>query len=132
MEAYRYCLSPALAQTTWVKVIPGAIAEHDEKSLEAAIVCFFHLCQAADLGTVTMGRRGQPARLRLDPQALDGFLDGRAGEPDDAGEEAEVAEANDWQPTAPSLSAVAPAPANKHRTVSYWTAAVSRFAGLRS
>lgn len=90
----------------WSMRHPEAVADHDEKSLESAIVSFFHLCQAADLGTVTMGRRGQPARLRVDPQALDSFLDGRVDEPDEADEMAKAAEANGWRPTAPLLSAV--------------------------
>ena len=33
-------------------------------------ICFFHLCQAAELGTVTLGKRGQPARLSLDREEL--------------------------------------------------------------
>ncbi|MGH9940486.1 MAG: TIR domain-containing protein, partial [Blastocatellia bacterium] len=94
----------------WSRRYPEAVAEHDEKSLESAVVSFFHLCQAADLGTVTMGRRGQPARLRVDGQALDSFLSSNASEPDLEDNEAEAAQANGWQPAAPSLSVVAPAP----------------------
>ena len=40
------------------------------KTLEGGIVCFFHLCQAAELGTVTIGKRGQPARLRVEREEL--------------------------------------------------------------
>lgn len=37
-------------------------------------VCLFHLCQAAELGTLTMGKRGQPARLRVLRDELGAFL----------------------------------------------------------
>jgi len=39
-----------------------------------AVVSFFHLCQAAELGTLTIGKRGQPARLRVWREALFAFL----------------------------------------------------------
>ncbi|MGD9590392.1 MAG: hypothetical protein AB7Q37_15640 [Pyrinomonadaceae bacterium] len=42
--------------------------------LEAAVVCFFSICHAAELGTSTVGKRGQPARLRVDMEQLGDFL----------------------------------------------------------
>ncbi len=44
--------------------------------LEAAVVCFFSLCHAAELGTSTVGKRGQPARLRVDINQVANFLTG--------------------------------------------------------
>ena len=46
-----------------------------EENIEAVIVSFFSLCHAAELGTATVGKRGQPARLsvRLDQMRI--FLD---------------------------------------------------------
>ena len=47
---------------------------------EAHAVCFFHLCQAAQLGAATVGKRGQPARLRVDREELeDYFAEGGEG-----------------------------------------------------
>ncbi len=47
----------------------------DEKIAEAIAVSFFSLCHAAELGTITIGKRGQPARLRIDMEKLGEFLD---------------------------------------------------------
>jgi hypothetical protein len=44
------------------------------KELEEAVVCFFHLCQAAGLGTVTIGKRGKPARLRVEREELSAWV----------------------------------------------------------
>jgi hypothetical protein len=39
------------------------------------VISFFHLCQAAELGTMTIGKRGQPARLRVWRPALLEYVD---------------------------------------------------------
>lgn len=44
------------------------------QDMEAAVVCFFSLCHAAELGTSTVGKRGQPARLRVDMEQVAAFL----------------------------------------------------------
>lgn len=44
------------------------------QDLEAAVVCFFSICHAAELGTSTVGKRGQPARLRVEMDELEAFL----------------------------------------------------------
>jgi hypothetical protein len=49
----------------------------DSKTAEEGIVCFFHLCQAAELGTLTIGKRGQPARMRVEREGLDEYVAGR-------------------------------------------------------
>ncbi|MGI9108130.1 MAG: hypothetical protein ACR2G4_18020 [Pyrinomonadaceae bacterium] len=49
----------------------------DKKTLEGNVVCFFHLCQAGGLGTMTIGKRGQPARLRVERDELADFITGR-------------------------------------------------------
>jgi hypothetical protein len=43
--------------------------------MRASVVCFFHLCQAAELGTMTLGKRGQPTRLRLLRPELKRYLE---------------------------------------------------------
>ena len=50
----------------------GRDASHGDP--EKGVVSFFHLCQAAELGTFTIGKRGQPARLRIWSAALSEFL----------------------------------------------------------
>jgi hypothetical protein len=49
----------------------------DSKAAEDGVICFFHLCQAAELGTLTIGKRGQPARLRVEREGLDEYVEGR-------------------------------------------------------
>jgi hypothetical protein len=58
----------------WRENYSEAIEEHDEKMTEASVVCFFHLCQAAELGTMTIGKRGQPARLYVERKELAEYL----------------------------------------------------------
>lgn len=50
------------------------------QDLEASVVCFFSLCHAAELGTSTVGKRGQPARLRVDMEQVAAFLSETPGE----------------------------------------------------
>ena len=50
------------------------------ENIEAVIVSFFSLCHAAELGTATVGKRGQPARLSVRLDQMKAFLDG-ANEP---------------------------------------------------
>lgn len=48
--------------------------EADDKKSEAEVVSFFSICHAADLGIATVGKRGQPARLKIEPQRIKEFL----------------------------------------------------------
>jgi len=47
-------------------------------NIEAVIVSFFSLCHAAELGTATVGKRGQPARLSVRLDQVKAFLDAPA------------------------------------------------------
>jgi len=63
----------------WSDLRTIAIDNVNTQDLEAAVVCFFSLCHAAELGTSTVGKRGQPARLRVDMEQVAEFLfDGRS------------------------------------------------------
>lgn len=53
------------------------LAAAGPKGAEEGVVCFFHLCQAAELGTLTIGKRGQPARMRVEREGLDEYVEGR-------------------------------------------------------
>jgi hypothetical protein len=50
---------------------------HQPKTVESNVVCFLHLCQAAELGSLTVGKRGQPARMRVDLEELEEFINTR-------------------------------------------------------
>jgi len=59
----------------WSELGAGSsIARGNAQDLEAAVVCFFSICHAAELGTATVGKRGQPARLRVDMDQVAAFL----------------------------------------------------------
>jgi hypothetical protein len=53
-----------------------------DENIEAVIVSFFSLCHAAELGTATVGKRGQPARLSVRLDQMQAFLEA----PDNASE----------------------------------------------
>jgi hypothetical protein len=58
----------------WQAHHPHALAAQDERTIEASVVCFFQLCQAAALGTVVIGKKGQPTRLRIEHEELRAYL----------------------------------------------------------
>ncbi|HJQ32651.1 MAG TPA: hypothetical protein VJ866_10745 [Pyrinomonadaceae bacterium] len=57
------------------------VASAGAKATGEGVVCFFHLCQAAEVGTVTIGKRGQPARMRVEREGLDEYIDERGASP---------------------------------------------------
>lgn len=83
-DALRWMLTQQRDVVTYADVSAYWRAQHaealqqcDERTAEAAVVCFFHLCQASELGTMTIGKRGQPARLRIEREELALYLEGR-------------------------------------------------------
>jgi hypothetical protein len=52
-----------------------ALSPQNEGNIEAVIVSFFSLCHAAELGTATVGKRGQPARLSVRLDQMKAFLE---------------------------------------------------------
>src|SRR5207253_10090072 len=58
----------------WAGLQSVEFDEATAQDMEAAAVCFFSLCHAAELGTSTVGKRGQPARLRADMDQIGAFL----------------------------------------------------------
>lgn len=55
-----------------------AEASENDKILNDQAVCFFHVAQAADLGTLVVGRKGQPTRFEFDLDNARAFVDGEA------------------------------------------------------
>lgn len=58
----------------WQQLFGSPAGPHAQAN-EGHVVCFFHLCQAAGVGAVTVGKRGQPARLRIDREELADYLE---------------------------------------------------------
>ena len=55
-----------------------SLSPANDGQIEAVIVSFFSLCHAAELGTATVGKRGQPARLSVRLDQMKAFLDAPA------------------------------------------------------
>lgn len=63
----------------WRREFDWNFLNSDDRDLGSAVVTFFHLCQAAEVGAMTIGKRGQPARLRVWREVLQHLI---AREPD--------------------------------------------------
>ena len=67
-------VSTALA-AHWYEHFKSDVSDHD-KILNDQAICFFHIAQGADLGTLTIGRRGMPTRFDVDADTTRTFMDG--------------------------------------------------------
>lgn len=47
----------------------------NNKTSEAEAISFFNICHTAELGVATIGKRGQPTRLRIDLERVHDFLE---------------------------------------------------------
>jgi hypothetical protein len=65
-DEQRECVTETEVLRYWQQPGADALRLVGEPIAKPNALAFFHLCQAADLGTVTLGKRGQPARLRFD------------------------------------------------------------------
>ena len=54
----------------WQKEFAWVFLNSSANDLTRSVVTFFHLCQAAELGAMTIGKRGLPARMRFWPESL--------------------------------------------------------------
>ncbi len=59
----------------WQESFSAVFGDDQDTNVGKTVVSFFHLCQAAELGTMTIGKRGQPARLRVWRAALLEYVD---------------------------------------------------------
>jgi hypothetical protein len=87
-NAYRTALEWAFSQKLEI-VTDADVAAHwlehpvqvalaaNQKTIEGNVACFFHLCQEAELGMATVGKRGQPTRLRVDREELAAYISNR-------------------------------------------------------
>lgn len=58
----------------WFEHPAEAALTGSQKTIEGNVVCFFHLCQEAELGMATVGKRGQHTRLRVDREELAAYI----------------------------------------------------------
>jgi predicted nucleotide-binding protein len=58
----------------WLEHPAQVFLSGNRKTVEGNVVCFFHLCQEAELGMATVGKRGQPTRLRVDREELSAYI----------------------------------------------------------
>ena len=58
----------------WLEHNKEDVGTDNATSLNNGAVCMFHLAQGAGLGTLTIGRRGQPTRLEANLEALQTFI----------------------------------------------------------
>ncbi|MAU62069.1 MAG: hypothetical protein CMI62_15225 [Parvibaculum sp.] len=63
----------------WHQHFKSDVSDSD-KILNDQAVCFFQIAEGADLGTVTIGRRGAPTRFDFDEQNARAFVEGGAFE----------------------------------------------------
>jgi len=58
----------------WHEHHPADLGTESEETMKMMAVCFFRLCQAAGIGTLMVGRRGQPTRLEINRENLSQFI----------------------------------------------------------
>jgi hypothetical protein len=59
----------------WHSHHSAILGTDNETTIRDNAITFFHLCDAAGLGTLTLGRRGQPTRLAIDKSALRAYIE---------------------------------------------------------
>lgn len=83
----------------WLEHPAEVFLNGNQKTIEAAVACFFHLCQEAELGMATVGKRGQPTRLRVDRDELAAYIHGSSSPvPEDMPPPIALEESADEQP----------------------------------
>ena len=55
-----------------------SVVSESEKILNDQAVCFFQIAQGADLGTLTIGRKGMQTRFDFEADAVRAFVDGQS------------------------------------------------------
>jgi hypothetical protein len=95
----------------WLEHPAEVFLTGNQKTIEASVTCFFHLCQEAELGMATVGKRGQPTRLRLDREELAAYVNNTHLTPHDtpAPHDAPDENAKSAQPP-PKISELPPRP----------------------
>jgi hypothetical protein len=59
----------------WHEHHPESTGTDNENTIKDQAVCFFRLCEAAKLGQLTIGRKGQATRLSIDMTSLGSYIE---------------------------------------------------------
>ena len=59
----------------WHEHQSESLGTENENTIKDQAVCFFRICEAGGLGTVTLGRQGHPTRLRVDRGELATYVE---------------------------------------------------------
>lgn len=95
----------------WLEHPAEVFLTGNQKTIEGNVACFFHLCQEAELGMATIGKRGQPTRLRVDHEELALYIAGNSSSTkDDAPIQDALEENTNEPPTMTVAMAVEAAP----------------------
>ncbi len=74
----------------WHEHHSESLGTTNENTIKDNAVCFFHLCKAAGLGRLVIGRRGQPTRLLVDRPQLQEYIEAGPSTPPWVPPDAEV------------------------------------------
>lgn len=101
--------------THWYEHHKEALGTDNENTIKENAVCFFHLCQAANLGNLTIGRKGQATRLSIDRNELQAYIEAGPSTPPWVGPPSEAAKEGEPEAVAisPEVSPPAPIPSVK-------------------
>lgn len=75
----------------WYEHFRDAVASN-EKVLNDQAICFFHLAEGAQLGSLVVGRKGSPTRFDFDKEAVSSFIDEESVFPIESTEEEQIAD----------------------------------------
>lgn len=84
----------------WRKQHAEELAGDSEEELEGSAASFFHLCHAAEIGLLTVGRKGQPTRVHIFREELeacfnvDSSIDSERGHAEGSKEHSRIAPVN--------------------------------------
>jgi hypothetical protein len=65
----------------WHEHHHDVVGDANENTLRENAVCFFHIAEAAGLGTITVGRSGRATRLGLDKEQLSVYVESGPSDP---------------------------------------------------
>lgn len=91
-----------------------ADASESDEVLNQQAICFFQLCEGADLGRLIVGRKGQPTRFEFDEANARTFVDG--SESSAAAPASEPEPVNSEDVSSPKVVATAQTAASNNRT----------------
>ena len=72
-QNFEHVTSPEVG-AQWLENNKKDVGNAPEKTMTYMTVCFFHIAEAAGLGSLRIGRRGQATRLLIDKPALGQFI----------------------------------------------------------